>query len=129
MPGCRRRRKDLADAEADVRRVLKASPSNPDALMELGLVLLRKGLAAEAGQVLMRRVEQRPDDAETWLYVGEARNQAGNLPAALEALRKSAELDDRNDRVYYLMGRVLDRMGRPDEAMPMYRRSKELSAP
>ena len=48
--------------------------------MELGLVLLRKGLAAEAGQVLMRRVEQRPDDAETWLYVGEARNQAGNLP-------------------------------------------------
>jgi hypothetical protein len=27
------------------------------------------------------------------------------------------------------MGRVLDRMGRPDEAMPMYRRSKELSAP
>ena len=85
--GVRRRRKDLADAEADVRRVLKASPSNPDALMELGLVLLRKGLAAEAGQVLMRRVEQRPDDAETWLYVGEARNQAGNLPAALEALR------------------------------------------
>ena len=53
----------------------------------------------------------------------------GNLPAALEALRKSAELDDRNDRVFYLMGRVLDRMGRPDEAMPMYRRSKELSAP
>lgn len=127
--GVRRRRKDLADAETDVRRVLKASPSNPDALMELGLVLLRKGLAAEAGQILMRRVEQRPDDAETWLYVGEARNQAGNLPAALEALRKSAELDDRNDRVFYLMGRVLDRMGRPDEAMPMYRRSKELSAP
>lgn len=126
--GVRRRRKDLAEAETDVRRVLKSSPAHADALMELGLVLLRKGLAAEAGQVLMRRVEQRPDDAETWLYVGEARNQAGNLPAALEALRKSAELDDRNDRVFYLMGRVLDRMGRPDEAMPMYRRSKELSA-
>ena len=27
------------------------------------------------------------------------------------------------------VGDVLDRMGRPDEAMPMYRRSKELSAP
>jgi predicted Zn-dependent protease len=127
--GVRRRRKDLIDAESDVRRVLRANPANPNGLMELGLVLLRKGLAAEAGQVLMRRVEQQPDDAATWLYIGEARNQAGNLPAALEALKKSATLDERNDRVYYLMGRVLDRMGRPDEAMPMYRRSKELSTP
>lgn len=125
--GIRRRQKELADAEVDARRVLKVHPNHPDGLFELGLVLLRKGLAAEAGQVLMRRVEQRPDDADCWYYIGEARNQAGNLPAALEALQRAARLDERDTRTFNLMGRVLDRMGRPDEAMEMYRRSRELA--
>ena len=125
--GIRRRRKELAEAEVDARRVLKLQPNHPDGLFELGLVLLRKGLAAEAGQILMRRVEQRPDDADCWYYIGEARNQAGNLPAALEALQRAARLDERDTRTFNLMGRVLDRMGRPDEAMAMYRRSRELA--
>ena len=70
---------------------------------------------------------QRPDDADCWYYIGEARNQAGNLPAALEALQRAARLDERDTRTFNLMGRVLDRMGRPDEAMAMYRRSRELA--
>jgi tetratricopeptide (TPR) repeat protein len=127
--GIHRRQKDLSEAESDARRVLRTHPAHPDALFELGLVLLRRGLAAEAGQMLVRRAEIRPDDAETWYYIGEARNQAGTLPAALEALKRAAALNDRDGRTWHLMGRVLDRMGRPDEAMPMYRRSRDLASP
>lgn len=124
----RRRQKELPEAEVDARRVLKLHPNHPGGLFELGLVLLRKGLAAEAGQVLMRRVEQRPDDAECWYYIGEARNQAGNMPAALEALQRAAALDTTDARTFNLLGRVLDRLGRPDEAMEMYRRGRDLGA-
>jgi Flp pilus assembly protein TadD len=126
--GIHRRQKELGEAEADARRVLRAHPAHSEALFELGLVLLRRGLAAEAGQMLVRRAELRPDDPETWYYIGEARNQAGNLPAALEALQRAVALNDRDGRTWHLMGRVLDRMGRPDEAMPMYRRSRDLAS-
>lgn len=126
--GIQRRAKELGDAEADARRVLRAHPAHPGALFELGLVLLRRGLAAEAGQMLLRRAEHRPDDPETWYYIGEARNQAGNLGGALEALEKAAALNGRDSRTWHLMGRVLDRMGRPDDAMPMYRKSRELAS-
>lgn len=126
--GIHRRQKEMGEAEADARRVLRAHPAHPGALFELGLVLLRRGLAAEAGQMLLRRAEHRPDDPETWYYIGEARNQAGNLKGALEALERAAALNDRDGRTWHLMGRVLDRMGRPDEAMPMYRKSRELAS-
>jgi Flp pilus assembly protein TadD len=52
---------------------------------------------------------------------------AGDLPAALDALRRAVELDEREGRSYQLIGRVLDRMGRPEEAMPMYRRAREIA--
>ncbi|MCU0621547.1 MAG: tetratricopeptide repeat protein [Gemmatimonadales bacterium] len=122
-----RRRQELGDAESDVRQVLRGDARHPDAMMELGLVLLRRGRAGEAADILRRHAAQRPDLAAAWFHVAEALNQASSLPDALEALRRAVDLDDHDARVYHLMGRVLDRMGRPDEAMPMYRRGRELA--
>lgn len=122
-----RRRKELVSAEADVRRVLKTDPRHPDGLRELGLVLLRRGLASDAADVLRRHAELRPDDATAWFDLGEALNQAGDLKGALESLRRAASLDEHDSRPYNLMGRVLDRLGKPEEAMPMYRRARDLA--
>lgn len=122
-----RRRQELGESEADIRRVLKADPRHAEAMLELGLVLLRRGLAGEAADILRRHAAQRPELAGAWFHVAEALNQSSALPDALEALRRAAELDDHDARIFHLMGRVLDRMGRPEEAMPMYRRGRELA--
>jgi Flp pilus assembly protein TadD len=84
-------------------------------------------VAAEAATTLQRYADLRPEDPAAWFHVGEALNQAGDLPAALAALRRAVELDEREGRSYQLIGRVLDRMGRPEEAMPMYRRAREIA--
>jgi predicted Zn-dependent protease len=125
--GVQRRRKELAAAEADVRRVLKGEPQRPEAVRELGLVLLRRGLAPEGAEALRRHAALRPDDPDAWFDLGEALNQAGDLKGALDALRRGTALDEHDPRPYNLMGRVLDRLGKPDEAMPMYRRARELT--
>ena len=125
--GLNRRRKELGDAEADVRRVLQAEPTHAAAVLELGLVQLRRGVAGEAAATLQRYAELRPEDPAAWFHVGEALNQAGELEGSLAALRRVVELDEREGRAFHLMGRVLDRMGRPEDAMPMYRRAREIA--
>ena len=46
------------DAEADLRRVLKLHPAHAPALHELGLVFLRKGLAAPAAEMFQRSLSR-----------------------------------------------------------------------
>jgi len=43
------------------------------------------------------------------------------------ALERSLALDPDQARAYHLMGRVLDRLRRPEEARQAYRRGQELS--
>jgi Flp pilus assembly protein TadD len=59
--------------------------------------------------------------------LAEALNQAGQPENAVVALERSLALDPRQPRAFYLMGRVLDRLRRPDEARVAYRRAQELT--
>ncbi len=50
----------------------------------------------------------------------------GDLAGANAVLDRAIEATPRDGKVYHLRGRVLDRLGRPDEAREMYQRSREL---
>jgi Flp pilus assembly protein TadD len=116
------------DAEAELRRAVKALPGSPEALHELGMVLSKKGLTLEAAEYLRRVTELRPDSTADWYYLGEALNRASRFTEAHRALLRAAELDPHSTRTWQLLGRILDRLRRPEEAMSMYRRARELPA-
>lgn len=116
------------EAEAELRRAVKALPGSPEALHELGMVLSKKGLTLEAAEHLRRVTELRPDSTADWYYLGEALNRASRFAEAHKALLRAAELDPHSTRTWQLLGRILDRLRRPDEAMKMYRRARELPA-
>jgi superkiller protein 3 len=118
------RLKQYAEAEADLRRALKLSPDHVEAHLALGLALWRKGVPREAAEALHRAIQLQPDNAAAFYYLGEAQNQAGDLPAARTALEQAAALQP-DAKTYRLLGRVLDRMGKYDEAQGMYRRARE----
>ncbi len=59
------------------------------------------------------RSTSSPSDAEAHYYLGEALNQAGDYAGARTALEQSAALDPDSAKTYRLLGRVLDRLGRP----------------
>jgi Flp pilus assembly protein TadD len=49
----------------------------------------------------------------------------GDLPGALQVLERAALLAPLNPRSYKLMGRLLDRMGRGEDALAMHKRARE----
>lgn len=112
------------EAEAELRRAVRALPGAADALHELGLVLSKKGLTLEASEFLRRVTELRPDSTDAWYYLGEALNRAGRFTEAHKALLRVTELDPHAARAWQLLGRILDRLRRPDDAIAMYRRAR-----
>jgi tetratricopeptide (TPR) repeat protein len=115
------------ESDADLRRVLRLHPSHAMAHLELGRLLWRRGLVAEAAGHLQRALEFQPDSARACYYLGDALNQAADLPGARQALQRAVELDPRDAKAHHLLGRVLDRLNCPDEAREMYQRSRELT--
>jgi len=116
-----------AEADADLRRVLRLHPSHATGHLELGRLLWRRGLVAEAAGHLQRALEFQPDSARACYYLGETLNQSGDVAGARQALQRAVELDPRDAKAHHLLGRVLDRLGCPDEAREMYQRSRELA--
>jgi tetratricopeptide (TPR) repeat protein len=114
------------DAETDLRGVLRLQVSYGPAHFELGQLFWRKGLASEAAAHFAKSLEHQSENGRAYYYLAEALNLMGDLAGASSALDRALEATPRDGKVYHLRGRVLDRLGRPDEAREMYQRSREL---
>jgi Flp pilus assembly protein TadD len=115
-----------AAAERDLKKVLRADPSHPEALFNLGVVMTKKGLWAEAVPQLRRAVELDPARGAAYFYLGEALNHVDDLYGAMASYQRASELMPEHPRALYGLGIVYDRLGRPDDAARMYRRSREV---
>lgn len=124
----RGRLRQYAEAEADLRRVLRLHPAHAPALHELGLVLLHRGLAQDAAELLQRALALQPERPGLHLALGDALNLAGRYPAAAEALARATELAPDDRRAWHVYGRVLDRLHRPEDAEQAYRRAQGFDA-
>lgn len=116
----------FAAAERDLKRVLRTEPAHAEALFNLGVVMTKKGLWAEAVPHLRRAIELEPGRSAAHFYLGEALNHVDDLTGAMLAYQRAAELQPNHPRALYGLGIVYDRLGRPDDAARMYRRSREV---
>jgi tetratricopeptide (TPR) repeat protein len=114
-----------AAARTDLEHALLLDPSSVTVRSALGIVLLRKGLWAEAIPHLRLVVETESWSPTAWFYLGEALNHVDDLDGALAAFGRAAELDPHHAKALYGQGVVLDRLRRPDDAARLYRRSRE----
>lgn len=117
----------FADAERDLRDVLRTEPANAEAHFQLGVVTSRKGLWRNAIPYLRRAVELDSGRAAAHHSLGEALNHVDDLDGALQSFQRAAELRPNHAKTLYGLGIVLDRLNRPDDAAQMYRRSRELA--
>jgi len=117
-----------AAARADLDQALVLEPTNLTVRSALGIVLLRKGLWADAVPHLRHVVEVESWSPTAWFYLGEALNHVDDLDGALAAYARAAEIDPLHAKALYGQGVVLDRLRRPEDATTMYRRSREVAA-
>lgn len=117
-----------AAARVDLDHALLLDPDNLTVRNALGIVLLRKGLWAQAVPHLRRVVEVESWSPTAWFYLGDALNHVDDLDGALVAFGRAAELDPHHAKALYAQGIVLDRLHRPSDAARLYRRSREVAA-
>lgn len=116
-----------AAARTDLEHALLLDPASVTVRSALGIVLLRKGLWAEAIPHLRLVVETESWSPTAWFYLGEALNHVDDLEGALAAFGRAAEIDPHHAKALYGQGVVLDRLRRPDDAARLYRRSREVA--
>ena len=101
----------LAEAQAELERVLARDPGNVKALESLGAVALAAGRPRQAAAHLERALAANPGLPIAWNTLGVARYQLGEVPAALAAWERSAALDPRQFDALYNLGVVAAQAG------------------
>jgi superkiller protein 3 len=123
------------DAEKAYRNAVEFSPKDIDALMALSVVLGQPVAGAnnakrvaEAQGFAQQAVQLDPKNAIAWDILGVALESRGLFNSETEhAYRQAVELDPQFAVAYVHLGRVLRRLGKGDEAAPLYDRATELA--
>ena len=112
-------------AEQELKRAAKIRLDDPDVQLQSGILDCRRARWRDAVEPLQKAAVQRADDALAQFYLGEALNHVDQLPGALVAYERAAQLDPSNWRAFKGVGIVLDRLGRPVDASVAYRQMRE----
>ena len=91
--------KNIPEAEQLLNRALAVEPTNPAFLDSLGWVYYRQGRFREALVKITHALNQQPEDAVMFDHLGDIHLALGDVPKALDAWRKSAKIDPKNQEV------------------------------
>jgi Tfp pilus assembly protein PilF len=100
---------------SDAIRVL-SSLSRPEATFNAGALLSERGRWSEAIVLLERSVRDRPAFAAAWMRLGDARRECGDSLAAMDAYRRTLEIEPSHARAREALVALLVASGNRDEA-------------
>jgi tetratricopeptide (TPR) repeat protein len=122
-------------AEAAYRNSVTWAPKNADAYIALSVVLVQPRVDgdnakrfADAETFARRSVQIDPKNAIGWDRLGVALQARGLANSETEhSYRRAIELDPQFAAAYAHLARVLNRIGKPAEAAPLYHKAIELA--
>jgi predicted Zn finger-like uncharacterized protein len=116
------------EAEELLHKVLEQRPQSAETNACLGRALLSEGTnPAEALKTLQRAVELDPHNAEYYMYVGWAANEAGQVATAERALARALELDQGLGDAYWQRGVLRYRQGAVKDAVKDLQKALDLN--
>jgi hypothetical protein len=116
---------DVRKALAINKAVLRNHPDETRAAYVAGLLELYLGHPDKARTLLERAAATASSDAYVFYFLGQARQQAGDFPAALDAFLKAARLRPELASAWYGAAMVARQLGKKDKAaewLQRYRR-------
>ena len=118
------KQKQLAEAEAEFRKVLRISPDNASALNYLGYMLADRNLRLqEAHQLISRAVELEPHNGAFLDSLGWVKFRLGDLEGAENYLRLAIQRVSRDPIVHDHLGDVYFQQDKLKEAIAQWERS------
>lgn len=106
----------LANVLAAADKAVKLTPSDPQAHNSRYLVLKAQGDLEEATRELEQAVALRPSYYVFWYRLSLARDEAGDSAGAIAACQEAVRLAPYYGRTHWLLGNLLFRAGRLDDA-------------
>jgi tetratricopeptide (TPR) repeat protein len=103
-------------AEEQVRR----SPDRIDFRLELAITCSRAGRYAEATAEFQKLIDKKPNSAELYVRIGEAKKSAGDTKGAIEAFKKARDLEPRNAISHLDLAMTYEQTGRDEDARKSY---------
>ena len=118
---------NMVESERVLRAVLSAAPQQPQALHDLGTVLLLQSRSHDAVVALRAALAQRPADAAVLVDLAQALRGTGQFEEAATHFDHACAIEPGN-RAYALVallhrGTWLDEQGRSEEAMACFERA------
>ncbi|MCE9600599.1 MAG: tetratricopeptide repeat protein [Gemmatimonadetes bacterium] len=113
------------DAEKMIKLAAKLRPDAAEVHLQAGILACRRARYRDAIEPLRRGIALAPDNAVGQYFIAEALNQTDDLPGALAAYQRAAELEPDHWRALKGVGIVLDRLGRSSDAAEYYRRARD----
>ena len=98
-------------AEKSFLKLLRLSPDNLSALVNLGLVEFRLGRAEDSQQYLQRAIRLKPDAGLAWMMLGVIYNNQDNLEGATAALAEAVFLNPKNPQAHNYFAVALSKRG------------------
>jgi predicted TPR repeat methyltransferase len=108
------------EALASYDRALELRPDYPQALNHRGIVLAKTGRKPEALAAFRRAVALQPADPEFHANLGKVLIDLRQLESAEKSLRQSLQIG-KTAAAFEGLGRALYQLGRPEEAIDLYR--------
>ena len=115
------------EAVAPYRRALELDPNLADAQARLGFLLVIQGRATEAQECFQRAVAIAPDSVPGRLSQARLLFDADGIAEAELCLRQAIEFHPQSSELHCLLGNVLTRLGRFDEAVAASERAIALN--
>jgi tetratricopeptide (TPR) repeat protein len=104
------------------------APSNPDAYLDLGTLLVENGRPGEGVPYLLQAAGIAPGDWRILRGLGKAYLQLNRLPEAREALRRAVALAPENAPLHFLLAQALRKSGFEEQARAETERYNALTA-
>jgi protein O-GlcNAc transferase len=96
----------VEEAEQQARDMTRQSPADGGAWRVLGYTLLSRSNYADAEAALQKALELDPQDAAALEYLGWLHRRAGDLDAAIKALRASVAIDKARARAWIMLADI-----------------------
>ena len=118
---------DVENARKEFEKVLADNPEYRDARLQLAELDIKTGNAFKSIDLLNEYLEKFGDAPLAYVLLGTAYSEEKRLDEALESFEKASALAPKDPRGPYLVGVVLQRQGKQEEAERKFQASLEIS--
>lgn len=122
---CHDRLKNAAEADQLYRRVLEYAPNHLEARHAILLRQIETGQVAQARQMIDDWLRRSPRLAGPYVEDAWLRARDGDLDSARSRLLQALDYEPRHPRALAELGRIYEKLDRPDRAVVLYERSLE----